>query len=379
MSGMVLECLAKTQVMKGERVRLLDGFRFLAILAVMLVHLTIRWAPPFYPVDVYPYQHFFSLLFAYGGMGVHFFFIISGFVIAFTLERTSDPLAFLGNRFVRLFPAMLLCSVITFILGLTLDDRHFFSFSYSLPNFLPSLTFTSPDLWTAMLHKPFGYISASYWSLWVEVQFYFLAAAIYFSGKEDFLRNLLVVAALLMALSWIPLPDHLQQVTSLFNLTGYIGWFAIGAFFNTLHKREGQTIRPAVMAILALIILSTFYRLDNIGRGIFLLMLCLFGMLVSVPHRLRWLENRLFCRLGVLSYTAYLIHDSNGALLISKYGTFLGRWSPCCVPVMIVLVFIFAECSCRLYEGRAAALLKRAPQYFKARHDRMRWQQNCRC
>lgn len=347
--------------MKAERVHLLDSFRFLAILAVMLVHLTIRWAPPFYPVNVYPYRHFFSLLFAYGGMGVHFFFIISGFVIAFTLERTPEPLSFFGNRFVRLFPAMLLCTCITFILGISLDNKHLFPFSYSLPNLLPSLTFTSPDLWSTMLHRPLGYISGSYWSLWVEVQFYFLAAAIYFSAKQDFLFNLLVVAMLLMALTWIQLPAHFQRMISIFNLSGYIGWFAIGVFFQNLYKGGDKAIRPAVTIILALITLSIFFRLDNIGKVIFLFMLCLFGMLVSAPQKLGWLKNRLFCRLGFLSYTAYLIHDSNGALLIGKYGGILGKWSPLCVPAMIALVFVFSEFSYRLYEKRAAALLRRLP------------------
>ncbi len=119
---------------KAEWVPLLDSFRFLAIIAVMLVHLTVCWASHFYLVDVSPYSHFFSLLFAYGGMGVHFCFIISGFVIAFTIEKTSGAMAFLGNRFVRLLPAMLLCIFISFILGATLDTKHMFPFSYAVPN-----------------------------------------------------------------------------------------------------------------------------------------------------------------------------------------------------------------------------------------------------
>jgi peptidoglycan/LPS O-acetylase OafA/YrhL len=357
--------------MKAERVPLLDSFRFLAIMSVMLVHLTIRWAPPFYPVDVYPYGHFFSLLFAYGGMGVHFFFIISGFVIAVTLERTSGAITFFGNRFVRLFPPMLLCSFITIVLGAMLDNKHLFPFSYSVRNLLPSLTFTNPDLWARALHRPFGYISASYWSLWVEVQFYFLAAVIYFGAKKDFLRNLLVVTVLVMAVGWIPLPPRLQAMAGLFNLTGFIGWFAVGAFFHSLYKKDSRSIRPVDLVMPALVVFNIFIRLDNIGRLIFLLMLCLFIMLVFAPHRLGWLDNPLFSRLGVLSYTAYLIHDSNGALLISKYGGLLGRWSPLCVPVIITLVFVFADWSYRRYERRAAALLKSLPSKM------FRWQQNC--
>lgn len=56
--------------MKAERVDLLDSFRFLAILSVMLVHLTIRWSPPFYPVDVYPYNHLFLAYYSHMAAGV---------------------------------------------------------------------------------------------------------------------------------------------------------------------------------------------------------------------------------------------------------------------------------------------------------------------
>ena len=364
--------------------RLLDSFRFLAIMAVMSVHLTIRWATPFYPVDVYPYGHFFSRLFAYGGMGVHFFFIISGFVIAYTLERTSDPMVFLVNRFIRLFPPILLCTFVTFVVGATLDTRHYFPFSYDMHNLLPSLTFTNPALWSAIFHRPFGYISASYWSLWVEVQFYLLAAAVYFSRPAAFLRNLLLTAVALMLLMQLPLPSYLRTMASVFNLPAYIGWFSIGAFFHDLFRQpcpDGgpeycrtirRTDRWMNLSAITLIVFGLFYPLDTIGRTIFLVMLGLFGVLVTAPQKLRWMENRFFVRLGLLSYTAYLIHDSSGALLIGKYGVFLGEWSPVSVPVIMALVFLFAEISFRLYEKRTTVFLKRQllsprrPQRFAA-------------
>src|SRR6202012_496098 len=100
---------------------------------------------------------------------------------------------FLKNRWIRLFPPMLLCTVITFIVFITLDTAVIFPDSHDPRNFLPSLTFITPKIWTLLLHKNFAWTNGSYWTLWNEVQFYVLASLLFFLGaKEKFLQNLLV-------------------------------------------------------------------------------------------------------------------------------------------------------------------------------------------
>jgi peptidoglycan/LPS O-acetylase OafA/YrhL len=176
--------------MNKPRVEILDSFRCIAItlVSVMLYHYMYRWTYPFNPGNLYPYGNFFGTTFKYGNLGVQFFFIISGFVISYTLENTEGALSFFTNRFIRLFPPMVLCSVVTFFVC-SWVDKSLFQDSQRLKDFLPSLTFINPKVWTAVTGKQFDWISLSYWSLWVEVQFYMIAACIYFSNLKKFFNR----------------------------------------------------------------------------------------------------------------------------------------------------------------------------------------------
>src|ERR1700733_3136318 len=106
--------------MKKHRIELLDSFRFIAILSVLLYHFTSS------SISLFPYGNFYHHIFKFGYLGVNFFFMISGFVISYTLDNTTGLLSFWQNRFSRLFPPMLLCSAVTFIMVCWLDDHQLF-------------------------------------------------------------------------------------------------------------------------------------------------------------------------------------------------------------------------------------------------------------
>ena len=93
----------------GSRLAPLDGMRGLAILLVIVFHFFQRFP------EYYPYGDEILPLASHGYLGVHLFFIISGFVIALTLSKKPTLLQFAVGRFVRLWPAMLVCSTLTFI------------------------------------------------------------------------------------------------------------------------------------------------------------------------------------------------------------------------------------------------------------------------
>src|ERR1700733_8298890 len=98
-----------------HRLKVLDAFRALAILAVLLHHYLVRWAPPYYETNLYGYQHVYSHWFNFGYLGVRFFFMISGFVIFMTLEHCKHAFEFWFRRVARLYPAYILCTIMTFI------------------------------------------------------------------------------------------------------------------------------------------------------------------------------------------------------------------------------------------------------------------------
>ena len=133
-------------MVKENRIEILDSYRFIAILSVMLYHYYSRWTPPINNVSLYPYGSKYDH-FSYGNLGVQFFFIISGFVIAFTLTRTDSFIDFWKKRIIRLLPSMFICSFITLVVFRLMDTKMLFLGSHSIKNFIFSLSFLSPEIY----------------------------------------------------------------------------------------------------------------------------------------------------------------------------------------------------------------------------------------
>jgi peptidoglycan/LPS O-acetylase OafA/YrhL len=333
--------------------------------------------------SVYPYGNFFNHVFGFGYLGVQFFFIISGFVISYTLENTENLLSFYKNRFSRLFPPMLLCSLITFVMVIMLDNHLLFKNAHEIKNLLPGLTFIHPSIWTLLTHIKFSWINGSYWTIWTEVQFYVISSAVYFLNKKRFFINMLLTGIAICLSKFIPMFLINHQLTfhsdslivflngwrygsELFNITFFILWFLIGIIFHQLYKgflfshHVFIGICAAVILILILLEMRWFnviaYFTTLIG---FVVMLILFSLLIYSKKGLIFLENRFLKRIGVISYTIYLIHETVGILLINKYGKYLGAWSALSPFIVIIIIILFAELSYRFYEKRASVLLKK--------------------
>jgi peptidoglycan/LPS O-acetylase OafA/YrhL len=364
--------------MNKHRIELLDSFRFIAVLCVLLYHLTDTWT------SLYPYGNFFRHVFSFGYVGVQFFFMISGFVISYTLENTPNLLSFYRNRFARLFPPMLLCTFLTFITVCFLDDHLLFRNAHELKNFVPSLTFINPTLWTLITNVDFHWVNGSYWSLWVEIQFYFISSMLYFLSKRHFFRNILLAGIAISVIKDVPinlLNNHLDYLQShglytffkgwrygneLFNITFYITWFMPGVIFYQLYKgfKLSQNIFPVICSVIALYCLVSdtrafFASSYSVMMIACILMFALFLLMIYQQKYLSFLENALLTRIGVISYSIYLIHEDIGVLLINKYGKYLGNWSPLSPFIIMVAVICFAELSYRFYERRVALILRK--------------------
>ena len=310
--------------------------------------------------------------------------MISGFVISYTLDNTTGLLSFWQNRFSRLFPPMLLCSAVTFIMVCWLDDHQLFKNAHEIKNFVPGLTFINPLLWTLITSINFHWINGSYWSLWVEIQFYIISSGLYFLSKIHFFRNMLLAGIVIAMIKYIPisfLNDHGAYVEAhelqtffngwrygdeIFNISFYITWFLPGVVFYQLYKGFNikHNIFPALCTAVMLFCLvrdtRVFFTASfNVTMIACLLMFALFLLMIYQKKYLSFLENAFLARIGVISYTIYLIHEVTGVLLINKYGKYFGEWSAALPFVIIILSIHFAELSYRFYEKKAALLLKR--------------------
>lgn len=164
----------------NNRIAFLDGLRGIAILLVVLFHAYSR-----YP-DIVPYKDSYKYfpLFEYGFLGVQLFFLLSGFVILMTLERSKNFFSFMYKRWIRLFPAMLIATILIFSTAFLFYER-----PGGMPNLysvLPGLLFIEPSL----LDKIVGGgkilpLEGAFWSLYIEMMFYIIFGISYFIlGKK---------------------------------------------------------------------------------------------------------------------------------------------------------------------------------------------------
>lgn len=320
-----------------SRIKIIDGFRGIAILAVVLFHLFSRYTKPLYQTSLYPYEDKYNY-FSLGNLGVQFFFIISGFVIFYTLKNTNLFFDFWKKRLIRLVPSLIIASIITFFIFNIFDDKGLFPSSHKIINFLPSITFIAPDLLNKIFNIKFEYISGSYWSLWVEIQFYILSSALFYFNKEKFIKNLILLTIVIFLINsaflHIIASDKLQKilppemlisypiyVNKIINIVSYIHFFSIGVLFYTLFENQQLNQKTSLFIKLSLgfllartLFAGTYIEVRIIYLGLFLL----FYFFIYYPQKLSFLENKLLTTIGVSSYFLYLIHEHIGVLLINK-------------------------------------------------------------
>nr|WP_294900920.1 acyltransferase [uncultured Pedobacter sp.] len=234
-----------------NRINILDGFRAVAIISVLLFHFYSTFGKGGGGL-----QNPFS----YGYLGVQFFFMISGFVIFFTLENTDDFIIFWKKRFIRLFPAMLIASSITLWFFIIFDTNSLYPNGHSFKNFILSLTFVTPEIFRVIFSNPkLSYLNGSYWSLWPEIQFYALASVLYFCSRKKFVVNFVICCFCLISLKIVSsqmlepimrLPEKYYIIyrywfIEVFNLSNYIVYFASGCMFYLLFKNNRHKLRTS--------------------------------------------------------------------------------------------------------------------------------------
>lgn len=221
-----------------EKISEIQGLRGLAILMVALFHFMVRWdgrttgGASLYPWTDVP-EPFHSLL-SQGRLGVELFFLISGFVIFLTLERSRNFADFWRKRFSRIWPPLVVCLPLIWLV---------LNVSPSLPGASPTI---QSLLWSFTLVNPTllpgsSQVSGVLWTLWVELCFYGIASTLFFRSRR-FLLNLGVVgifSTVIFVISHTSIGSApLGFLMASLNVISYIWWFIGGTVAYSLRNNK---------------------------------------------------------------------------------------------------------------------------------------------
>jgi peptidoglycan/LPS O-acetylase OafA/YrhL len=313
-----------------DRALFANQLRGLAVVAVIIVH----WCGVYWyaretvasyihaPLVEGPSSRMIQWLtiptFNYGPFGVSIFFLISGFVIPFSLARLA-PGKFLIARFLRIYPTYIAASLI--MLGLVYLSSVYWGKEFSMPldRFVENLL---------LLQGNFGSptIDLVNWTLSIEIKFYIVATLLYRSVRTGnaypiFLFSAAVLAATQAFPNWLgqmnasaELMDSLKT-----ELMCVIFMFVGTGFYH--HYTGTYTTRQLVQYAAILVILfmmcwqhtSWVNQIPDVPQN-YLYGLILFSVSYAFRRFFRPIPPIDF--LANISYSVYVLHSIIGYLSI---------------------------------------------------------------
>lgn len=293
-----------------------DALRFFACLKVFLQHL---------PIFSFPW---FNYLRAGGGIGVQFFFVLSGFLITYIIceekQQTGrlDLKNFFVRRVLRIWPLFYLMIGVAFFTPIILQHLHLpVSDEGYQPTWWMSLLFLENYKMIFTHQLPNVSPLAVMWSLCVEEHFYIVwGLLLYFIPVHRL--PLVILPCLLLAPAARVIFFHAGLISS--DILTNIDLFAYGALpaYLLIRYRERaeayissipHSIKVAFLILLVLTVLQIAQadteRLNIWGASLLGL---LFSMLIALTlpahSRIRIGDRSLLSRLGTYTYGLYLYH-----------------------------------------------------------------------
>ncbi|HEX5238854.1 MAG TPA: acyltransferase [Sphingomicrobium sp.] len=281
----------------GVTYPVLDLVRFAAALLVVFYHLAFYWwqGVPERRLGITPWV-------SCGWIGVEVFFVISGFVIAFSADGKSSAV-FVKSRAARLYPAVWVCATVSFLLAPT-----------SVATYLRSLALFPIGPW----------VDGVYWTLPIEMSFYALVAVAL--ARRWKLDNMAVwlgcYSSAFWALKALNLIVPFADFTWLENHAGYLLLCHFGCFFAAgmlLYSRR-KPAAAAVFFVTSFIASAwTSHAMHLAGAPfyvapavwLFATVLIVAGVFYNPWARkaLSWAPTR---TIGLMTYPLYLIHTKLG-------------------------------------------------------------------
>ncbi len=288
-----------------------------------------------------------SFLFHYGRLGIYLFFMISGFVIYFSLNKGIKEYIF--GRFIRLYPIFWVCASITFLVTLAYGTS--ISFKHYL---LGLLMFNNGHMETM--------IDGSYWTLTFELLFYLYIGVFVWIFSKKHLQWFYVSWLLI---SFFTFYLQLDQVF-FFKLLSvrFAPYFIFGGMLALIIDRwDSSSIRNKILysSVLVGSWLMPIYVSDKLqgqketitnftgsfdhGELVIVEALFVIMFLAVFLCNFDFAKNKVFAKvafiLGGITYPLYLLHWKIGSTIVTDYNQTYGTLNYFSVGIA-ALIFVTA-------------------------------------
>lgn len=268
----------------------LDLLRGFASISVCLFHFVI--------ITRFSFPSLFRDLFNYGHLGVQVFFVVSGFVIPFSMSKVDYTLdkikTFFAKRLFRLEPPYIASIILIFFLNFI------FYLSPYYHEELLNINFKQLFFHLGYLNSIFeeGWINQVYWSLGIEFQYYILIAFIF-----KFLNgNTIVWLTAYILLSFLSI-----IITANSLIFTHLPFFIIGILIFRF-----VTLKDSKYTFTILLLITFLFILYKSNYNIPLLI----SAILPLPFFFIQKYLRIGRFLGNISYSLYLIHIPIGQRII---------------------------------------------------------------
>ncbi|MFM2054769.1 MAG: hypothetical protein RL456_2806 [Pseudomonadota bacterium] len=335
----------------------IDLLRGIACAAVVVFHFLYRGQQDAWIADAAPPA--LAQAARYGYLGVHLFFIISGYVIFMSMQG-STARGFVASRAARLYPAYWVAALLTTAVSWGLASELFPVRTRDLLINLTMLTHWLP------LGLKVEYVDGAYWSLAVEFQFYLLMLLVMRAGwlarveqpltawlalsTLDFFKRM-YYPELWLALDWAPLFSagilfyrirHHGLTRRRYLLLWWSFVLALGHSTQPWEMAIGAPGDPPRSAWVVACALTAFFGL--------------FSLIAADRWQMR--GSALTVWAGALTYPVYLLHQNIGYMLLEAWREALPSF-PLRLALVMAVVLVAAWAVHRGVERPLGPMLRR--------------------
>ncbi|MBB4807614.1 peptidoglycan/LPS O-acetylase OafA/YrhL [Chryseobacterium defluvii] len=280
-------------------------------------------------------------------IAVFAFFIVSGFLIARSYERTSTLLKYAKKRFNRIVPGYMLVVVLcTVLLSLvsTLSFTDYFSNIQTYKYFFWNsvfLNFMAPNLPEVFGN---GAVNGALWTIKIEMCFYAAVPIIFlFFGKNNKYRNLSLIILYFLSLAYLNYFEMTDRVVISRQIPGALCYFIGGMLIYFNFDKFIQYKQPLFIVACITVWIDLIFHIKLFSP----MMLSI--IVLYIAYSFKFLNN--FGKYGDFTYGIYIFHFP----IIRVFAT-LGlftSYNPYVMAVIcMLLVIAIGIASWHLYEKR---------------------------